>query len=217
MSTTRTIQRTPDLGIGIRLQRLPVAQVVAQQQPEPPWWWGWMDEDGKRITALEAVREPHAAGRPYEHWPGLWVAVVEGAAAVQWEVSFTPTLWFDSPSTGDEITVAWKGKPVALQLPPALPAEPDALFAPATVQLPPSLDIDGVEVPAWDYWSGAWDTAGFPNLPIPKITAAGNTLSVAQDSRSMSGVLIARALVDSAPLGTVTLTLKRINHAEITP
>lgn len=219
MSTTRTIQRTPDLGIGIRLQRLPVAQAVQQVvqpplPPEPPWWWGWLDEDGKRITSLEVQHGPHAVDMPSEYWPGLWVAVVEGAMAVRWDVSFTPTIWFAGVDPDADAEVVWEGEPVEMQLPATLPAEPDTLFTPPTVTLPDPLAIGGSDVSPWTYWPGAGDTAGFPNLPIPKITAAGNTLSVAQSDKSVSGVLAANAYVDnvgagSVGVGSVNLALMR--------
>lgn len=210
MSTTRTIQRTPDLGIGIRLQRLPVAQAVQQvvaqpQQPEPPWWWGWLDEDGQRATSLEVRHGPHAVDMPSEYWPGLWVAVVEGATAVRWNVSFTPTIWF----AGDGTEVVWEGEPVELQLPATLPAEPDTLFTPPTVTLPDPLAIGGSDVSPWTYWPNAGDTPGFPRVPIPKLVAANNTLTVAQGDKSVSGVLAANAYVDNVGVGSVNLALMR--------
>ena len=49
-------------------------------------------------------------------------------------------------------------------------------------------------------------------VPVPPFVAAGNTLSVAQDGKSMSGVLVAKAFVAGVHVGTVRLTLKRINN-----
>lgn len=207
-TTTRTIQRTPDLGIGIRLQRLPVAQAVQQVvQPEPPWWWGWMDEDGQRATALEVRYGSHAVDMPSEYWPGLWVAVVEGATAVRWEVSFTPTIWFAGNDAGAQ--VVWEGDPVELRLPGELPAEPAALFTPATATLPDPLVIGGTDVPVWTYWYENYPLPGFPSLPVPKMIAAGNTLSVAQGDKSVSGVLVGKAYVDGVGVGSVTMALMR--------
>lgn len=215
MSTTRIIQRSPDLGIGIRLQRLPqaVQQAFARPAPQPvqpPWWWGRMDAAGQRATTLTVQWDP-AVGPdyPFAYWPGLWVAVVEGATAVRWDVKFTPKIWFKDWGDGAESELVWTGEPIALQLPPALPAAPEALFTPALVTLPDPLAIAESSVDAWTYWAGAYYTPTFPALPAPIVIAAGNTLSVAQDTKSMSGSLVANAFVDDVGVGAVWLDLMR--------
>lgn len=127
---TRTIQRSPNLGIGIRMQRLaaPTAPVVAvAAAPKPPYWWGWADAMGKEATTLEVL------WRQYDnpaYFPGLWVAVVEGATAVTWQVQFTYVEWF-ADIEGNETEVVSPGPPHTLQLPPngELP-HPEELFAP---------------------------------------------------------------------------------------
>lgn len=48
-------------------------------------------------------------------------------------------------------------------------------------------------------------------VPIPLTIAAGNTLSVKQTPGSISGVLVAKAYVKGTLVGTVQLTLKRVN------
>lgn len=205
---TRTIQRSPDLGLGIRMQRLPQA---VQQAPQTPWWWGWMDASGLQASNLEVVWNPDVGpDLPNAYWPGLWVAVVEGAATVRWEIEFTPKVWFKSDEPDAMAEVLWRGPPISYDLPPALPDKPEALFTASFAALPDPLSIGGSDLSPWSYWAGAYYSPGFPNVPAPKLVAAGNTLSVAQDSKSMSGSLVAQAHVGGRKVGTATLDLMRV-------
>ena len=200
MSAPRIIQRSPDLGIGIRLQ--PVRQAVKQVPPKPPYWWGW-DVLGVAATELEA---PHEQDVLRAYWPGLWAALVEGATTVAWQIEFTPVVWvswFPDP----EAILAWQGQPVSWVLPPdgTLP-EPGVIFAPAKVALPDPLTVGTSEIALDSYWYG-----GAGGVPLPLCVAAGNTLSVSPEAGSISGILVAKALLLGATLGTVQLTLKRVN------
>ena len=210
---TRTVQRSPNLGLGIRMQRLqPVSQAVQQAftRPRPPWWWGWMDVNGQPATVLDVLWDAEVGpGMPNAYWPGMWVAVVEGATVVRWEVEFTPKVWFKGLEAGAKTELMWEGKPIALQLPAVLPAAPEELFTPAKATLPDPLKTGGSDVSPWVYWDGAYSTPGFPNVSVPQVIAAGNTLSVAQDTKSMSGSLVAQAFVDDVSAGSVWLDLMR--------
>lgn len=161
MSSVRVIQRSPDFGLRIRLQRLPAvvpnvaAAVVAPEVVTlPPWWWGYMDESDQHATTLEVTWDAPVAPTPSPaYWPGLWVAVVEGATEVTWEIEFTPTVWVKQAAVGSEVVVAWQGETIGLQLPHALPATPEVLFPATLIELPNPLNIDGSDVSAYTYWS----------------------------------------------------------------
>lgn len=204
MSTTRIIQRSPDLGIGIRLQRLPQAVQQAATRPQPPWWWGWMDENGQRAATLD-VEWDRTVGPylPDAYWPGHWVAVVDGAIAVRWDIEFTPQLCFGLGN------VVWQGIPINLKLPSVFPGTPSTLFSPAKVTLPETLNLGGTDVNRWTYWTGSDQSPGFPEIPIPNLLAAGNTLSVMQGTQSMSGILEATAFVNDIAVGSVRISLVR--------
>lgn len=214
------IQRSPDFALNIRLQRLPEVQpqVVPKPlqppvvEPKPPGWWGWQDADGKNETRL-SVRWNEAAGPdyPYGYWPGLWVAVVEGATEVKWDVQFIPRIWFQSYDD-PKIEIAWTGDPVRLEFPLDLPDTPETLFTPPRVPLPDPLRLGGTDSSPYSYWTGAYYTPGFPNVPMPSVIAAGNALSVGQDTKAMSGTIVADASVSGRKIGSVTLELMRVVH-----
>lgn len=169
-----------------------------------------MDVNGQPATVLDVLWDAEVGpDMPNAYWPGLWVAVVEGAAAVRWEVTFTPKIWFKGPAPGAKTAVVWEGDPVALQMPAALPATPAVLFTPEKVTLPNPFPVAGSAVPPLTYWAGGYDTPGFPNVSVPQVIAAGNTLSVAQDTKAMSGTLVANAFVDDVGVGAVWLDLMR--------
>lgn len=97
--TPRVIQRTPDLGIKIKLQRLPVVPdaVPAAAPPKPvevlpPFWEGRDDEDGVRQSTLSIGTSVKFTGEAvYTYFDeALFVAVVDGAAQVDWSISLEP-------------------------------------------------------------------------------------------------------------------------------
>lgn len=97
--TPRVIQRTPDLGIKIKLQRLPVVPdaVPAAAPPKPvevlpPFWEGRDDEDGVRQSTLSIGTSAKFTGEAvYSYFDeALFVAVVDGAAQVDWSISLKP-------------------------------------------------------------------------------------------------------------------------------
>lgn len=198
------VQRSPDLGINIRLQRLaPVSTGVVAAPATPPgapYWWGWNDEKHKHTTSLERLWDD--ASTP-AYFPGEWVAVVDGATAVTWTVQFTPTVWFIG--TGETVAnILWQGDPIVSRLPPSgsLPT-PSTLFATEPTPLPDPLTTNEGDIPYATYWAGL-------NPTTPLLIATGNTLSVLADSVPVTGVLTAKATVDGAIVGVVTLTLKRV-------
>ena len=207
---TRTIQRSPDLGLGIRLQRLPVAapaQKVEPTSPKPPVWWGWEDEKGNNATKLSARWDsPPNAMSPDGYFPGVWAAVVENVASVEWEIVFTPKIWREPDG---ELTLAWEGDPVKVQLPLALPGTPSEIFDGQRVTLP-TLTILAITVEPSEYWLLGGRGTTFPDISMPTWVAAGNTLTVGQDHKSMSGTLIATAMVGTQKLGSVSLDLVRV-------
>jgi hypothetical protein len=106
--------------------------------------------------------------------------------------------------------LSWSGDPIKFDCPSKLPDTPAHLFTPQTVALP-THDFGGNdhEEDPHVYWFGWKDTPGFPNIPIPSVIACGNTLSVGQDSKAMSGTLVADASVGGKKVGSVTLELMR--------
>ena len=207
----KIIQRSPDLGVGIRLNKAVVA-VVEKSNPKPPHWWGWAEANGTKLTKLTPRWDRYGIpDSPYGYWPGLWSAVVEGATSASWAVTFEPKVWlaFDTGAPVEDPT--WIGSEIVLALPKNLPQNPIALFEPQAANLP-ELEFGGSSVSPWSYWEGQYSTPGFPELPIPRIVGAGNTLSVYADSKCLSGTLVAKATVDGKLLGSVELELLRVNQ-----
>ena len=206
----RVIQTSPDLGLRIRLQRLPE---VTTSTPLPPFWWGWQDRQGRRRSELQVSCE--AVNLEFslrEYGAGLWVAVVEGVPAVTWQVFYTPMVWFNpDTSKPDPVNAAWVGAALEYRLPQASLADAGALLKPRLVELPATLRIGGGDLWAEQYWEGAYSIESFPKVPAPLFIAAGNTLSVRAEFKSMSGVMVARARVGTVDVGEVRLTLKRMN------
>ena len=211
----KIIQRSPDLGVGIRLNKAVVAVAVAvveKSNPKPPHWWGWAEANGDKLTKLEPRWGLYGIpNSPYGYWPGLWSAVVEGATSASWVVTFTPKVWLSSDIGAPVEDPSWEGEAIELALPQRLPQNPIALFEPQLVALP-GIDFEGSNVSSWFYWEGAYSTPSFPELPIPRIVGAGNTLSVYADSKCVSGTLVAKATVDGKLLGSVELQLLRVNQ-----
>lgn len=204
---TRVVQRSPDLGIGIRLKRIPEA-VKQAIDPSPPVWWGWFDGNGERSTSLSILAaEFYQYGPPSPYGIGVWVAVVDNATTVRWEVSFTPKIWFK----GDRKTaeVIWAGDPRTWSLPALLPKTPNVLFTPQNVTIPEHLKLDGVDKRFSSYWAVQNTNQIGREIPLPSVVAAGNTLTVAPDIRAMSGSLSATAFVDGGAVGAVWLDLMR--------
>ena len=215
----RIIQRSPDLGLRVRLQRLPT--VPEQLAPDPPFWQGWQDGQGQRKSAIEVNCDRKETGyrRLLGYGPSLWVAVVERVPAVTWRVLFTPMVWFDEdasmpgPASGgtNQPEPVWIGDALEYGLPQPNLADLGPRLKPRQVELPATLKIDGEEVEADRYWEDGYKAEGFPMLPAPLFISAGNTLSVRAELTSMSGLIEARASVGGKEIGTVRLTLRRVN------
>jgi hypothetical protein len=206
MSNTKTVQRSPDLGIGIRMKRLPGGVPVIE--PKAPVWWGWLDDDGKKATQLTTLWAATDPLYSFGYWPGLWAAVVEDAATAQWQIEFTPKIWYEESGTTSPV---WTGDVIAWSLPPSLPDTAENLFTPKTVHLP-AVDFGNGPIEAYQYWPAGAYISTFESVPIPSVIASGNTCSVGQDSKSMSGTLVAKATVGRKPLGQVSLELMRVIH-----
>lgn len=208
--TPRVIQRTPDLGIKIKLQRLPVEPVVPVVPVcpvpvmEPPVWYGWEDGDGNRLVdlSLESDNFNNDVGHTFDR--GLFVAVVDGAQYVHWDIAFTPVLWNAADEEG------WRGETLE-----------DTLWSEdfwgrgyaSLIDLPADVGGSAPE----DYWpmqrvrfrkrGGEWTDNG---AYLPSYIAAGNTLSLSlfDPAAAMSGELTAVAkTIEDVEIGRVTLRL----------
>ena len=118
----KIVKRSPDLGIGIRLQKKSLLD------PKPPYWWGW----GGRPSDLTVMQDIEKFP---SFWPGFWTAVVEDASEVFWHGSYTPARWETSGKQKVTDLLVWTGDPVLFQLPPqgSLP-NPEVLFKPQTAK-----------------------------------------------------------------------------------
>lgn len=196
------VQRSPNLGINIRLQPLTEASKPAlAAKPKPPYWWGWKNAKREAETVLEAVFNEAAV--PPGYGPGLWCAVVENAVSVVWSVTYTPKIWFNGSYSDFEEIVAWTGTPIHFALPPSTIPDSSTLFDTADVALPDPLEVNGNTIPMSSYWPEA--VAG-----IPLVIATGNSLSVMPYTGSPPGVLTATASVNGKVVGLVQLTIKRV-------
>jgi hypothetical protein len=203
MTSPRIIQRSPNLGIGIRLQRLvDKPTVVPKDHPKPPAWRGWYDATGNPASDVESVWDGAAVVGQPSYSPGVWVGVVDGSSAVAWDIVFIPMIWFRAPDQ-DKVRLAWSGSGIEW----SVSSQGECPFDFSLTSLPDPLSTPEVpysQVTALaDYWSG-------PVGPIPMAVAAGNTLIVTQSSVGVSGTLIAKARVSGVVVGSVSLTLKRV-------
>lgn len=198
-----TIQRSPDLGIGIRLQRIVEAKPVAAPslKPQPPYWWGWSDKPNNPVTFLEIERQEY----PTTYFPpGLWVAVVEGATQVTWEVTFTPKIWGDTDPSDRIHLVEAAGKAIPVALPKLGTAVIGAdLFVTDSISFTAVLKGGGYE--------REFTTVG----ELPLIVASGNTISVMSKSIDLTGIITAIASVDGKVIGKAELVLKYVNQFAI--
>lgn len=194
------VQRSPNLGINIRLQPLTEAPKVIAVSPKPPVWWGWRNEKSEPETVLTTTWDD--AATPPGYFPGMWCAFVENATAVDWEITYTPKIWFNGVWTDFKEVIAWTGKPITKKLPPAM-AGSAVLFDTADVALPDPLEVGENSVTLSGYWPEAV-------VGIPLVIASGNSLSVRPYNGSPTGVLVAKASVKGKVLGTVQLTIKRV-------
>lgn len=192
--------RTVDLGLALqRVQAVavtPVASAPVAGDPQPPVWARWFDDADAPATDIRIETFREAAGF-LQGWfsEGPAVAHVEGGIAVEWDVTFVPTLWDPSGS------VIWEGDVLSSTLP--LAASPgDPPLPPLRAIVPPTF---GAAEPTM-YWPHQWRDYAFDVLYEPSMVAAGNTLSVAIVLGGCPGVLEATARVGALVLGTVRLT-----------
>lgn len=202
--TPRVIQRTPDLGIKIKLQRLPVVPdaVPAAAPPKPvevlpPFWEGWLDDDGERMTDItESMNRHNADTRTRFFWQSVFVAVVDGASNVDWEIEFVPEAGSVAGDFGE--------------------AQSYFLNSEAREGVPrPQYEVLPTEVAGEDTgWHYAMDfpidRKFRPLLYYPVFAAISNTLVVnLYDPRgTMPGLITATASINSVVVGVVTLTLE---------
>ena len=211
------VQQIPGQRVELTVQvRKDAAPAAPEPPPEPPpepvvqlpVWSGWEDEDGNR--AVNLTRDPEfqfdGVGRIFR--PALFVAVVDGAQHVHWDVTFTPVLW--SMWVGNKGTrheeERWRGDSIEIALrSEEFERETEEHF----IDLP---EVDGIG--PHDYWpmvTRGWDWY-VPNeyAGLPIYIAAGNTLSVSlfDPAAAMSGELTAVAkTIEDVEIGRVTLRL----------
>lgn len=186
----RVIQRTPDLGIGIKLQR-----ATSGLTPKAPYWFGWAGADSfvsVLTTVWNQTKNP-------AYLPGMWCAVVENAVKVDWQIEYLPMLWFKGSESHNQEIVAWTGPEVQVSLP--VTQAPD--YVPDTVALPDPLAVGNTNIPRDVYWGDTIES-------LPLIIGTGNVLSVMPYFGSPSGILTARASVAGKSVGVVQLTIKRV-------
>ena len=169
---------------------------------EPPVWYGWEDDDGNRLVDLSVEAEPINDDFGYVFERVLFVAVVDGAQYVHWDVAFTPVLWNAADEEG------WRGETLEdtlwsedflgrgyaslIELPSDV-GEPDAYWPMERVRFRKR--------------GGEWTDNG---VYLPTYVAAGNTLSVSlfHPAATISGELTAVAkTIEDVEIGRVTLRL----------
>lgn len=198
------IQRTPNLGLTLRMQRIAAPAVAPAAgdgglpgDPQPPVWARWFDDADEPATEIQLETYMGSGGVPLGRFVvGPVVAHVAGGVDVEWEVTFVPTLWAEG--TGD---VLWTGDVLASTLPLAV-APGDNPTPPTRAIVLPDL---GGESPSF-YWPHSWRDAPIGTVYEPLMVAVGNTLTVALETGSSPGVLEAVAKVGTTVLGTVRLT-----------
>ena len=214
-TTVQTVPgRTVELEVQVR-RSAPEAPIVEPQVcpvpvMEPPVWFGWQDKDGNRAVDLTRKSEHLLDGVGQIFRPALFVAVVDGAQYVHWDISFTPVLWRYGYNKGqwyeDEL---WRGDPIETTLQSEdFEADPYDLGYELKIELP---QVDGAA--PQDYWpmvtwSYGWEPNDFAYLPL--YIAAGNTLSISlfDPAAAMSGELTAVAkTIEDVEIGRVTLRL----------
>ena len=199
------------MGIGIRMKKLGATVQAAAETPPvvtgPVRWWGWLDESDQPATHLVNVFE-NAWSYPYMTPDDIkqWVAVADSTAVVNWVVEFTPTVWVSTPPV-----VEWEGDMITLTRPQDLPDTPEVLFTPGFVTLPDPLSVAYPYGP-YDWWPTNYYIPGFPDVLLPRIIGAGNTLSITHYCLGCSGVLVAKAYTGATLMGSVTLELRFVAY-----
>ena len=94
----RPVQQVPGRRVELAVQVRKEAAPVALEQPsepvvQPPVWNGWEDRDGNRTVNLTRYSRYGNDGVGQIFRPPLFVAIVDGAQHVHWDVAFTPVLW----------------------------------------------------------------------------------------------------------------------------
>ena len=204
--------RTVEMEVQVRRTApIPATSVVEPLVVKPPVWCGWEDDDGIRMVDLSVNANSinDDAGATFEQ--GLFVAVVDGAQYVHWDISFTPVLWSVTEDKGQQSQEeVWRGDVIETTL------SSDEFWSGGyaeLIELP--ADIGGAEPDA--YWpmermwfrkDGGEGTGNGVYLPI--YIAAGNTLSVSlfHPAATISGELTAVAkTIEDVEIGRVTLRL----------
>ena len=200
------VQRSPNLGLTLRMQRLAppaVAPVVDDGggplpgDAQPPVWARWFDDADAPATEIQLETYVDTLGYPHGRFAvGPAVAVVVGGIEVTWEVTFVPTLWNTAG------TVIWEGTALDSTLPLAI--------SPGDNPTPPTRSITlptfGEAEPSM-YWPHEWrGYANYDTVYEPLMVAAGNTLTVALETGGSPGVLEAVAKIGTTVMGTVRLT-----------
>lgn len=209
--TPRVIQRTPDLGIKIKLQRLPVVPdaVPAAAPPKPvevlpPFWEGRDDEDGVRQSTLSIGTSIKFTGEAlYSYFDeALFVAVVDGAAQVDWSISLKP-----GRAHGN---VQGYGPAFVTELSSVLREGPQAPRCEVleTVEGEDSCDKRRIILKKYEL-DLPLDDDDHPLIYYPTFAAVGNTLIVGlHDVRATIPCKVeATASVAGAEVGTVVLSL----------
>lgn len=198
------VQRTPNIGIAIKLQRAS-APPPQQQDVASPRWVGYLTATGEPMRHLA-----------YELFPeerGVWVAEVPGAIQVDWHLTYE--VWAES--------MVYRASGYALE---------KAVLDVVTIVLPePSPqphEKPYYDEPHWTYlWAGEPQTYHLPPWPenparfqavvggfpidgfCPAVIPAGNTLTVSLERWPLwAGLLRARASVAGVIIGEVSLALR---------
>lgn len=203
------VQQVPgqrvEVAVQVRKEAAPVAPVPLEQPSEPavqpPVWNGWEDRDGNRTVNLTRYSGYGNDGVGQIFRPPLFVAIVDGAQHVHWDVAFTPVLWRVVEDKGQRYEEEiWRGNPIETTLwSESFWSETEE----SVIELP---EVGGAA--PQDYWPMVkWDD-DFAYLPF--YIAAGNTLSVSlfDPAAAMSGELTAVAkTIEDVEIGRVTLRL----------
>lgn len=204
------IQRTPNLGIGIRMRRVSAAPAAAAAPgPDPtgetPVWVG-MGED--TAIVVHTLEEDVCNQYPV----GVWTGAVAGLADVEWSAVFTPVITARESMEGPA-TEVWRGSAVALVVPPVpVGGHP---YPPTYFTIPNPLEIFGFEYEPTAYWTNAWlwtrlfvtGSGSTVALAGPSVFVSNGVLIVSTWGRCMSGELVATATRGGVELGQLSLTL----------